>query len=81
MRGLAKQKSKKYGTAQDHVEEAETFSSGEEKLRQHGVKEPPFMEQYRYKKRVETKLDEEHYWSDSTADKDPLRKYEVPEPY
>ena len=77
MRGLAKKKTKVHGVTKQSGHEEDIYSSEEDEVRRHGTREAPFIEQYRYKKRIENKLNEEDYWKEPIADEDPLRRKEV----
>lgn len=78
MRKLAKKKTKRNEAETDMKtgKSNECYSSGEEGHRQ-GNQEAPYIEQYRYKKRIESKLDDEHYWSEPAYENEEFRRFEV----
>lgn len=76
MKRFAQKRLRKFGKGgrkgeKDTQEIDENMDSDEER-KKYGQREAPFMKQYKDKKHIEHILDEQHYWSDPEAEKEPF---------
>ena len=78
MQRLAKKKTKTHDSEGNKDKpESDISSSDEGEEKRYGTDEAPYIEQYRYKKKMENKLNEEHYWSEPGDDMYGLNRTEV----
>ena len=77
---LAKHKSKLHNrkdSKEKHKSDTSSSDEGEEK--RYETQEIPYIEQYRYKKKMDNKLNDEHYWSGPGEERNRLNRTEVRE--
>ena len=75
MHKLAKHKTKVHDDKGKR--QRDTTSSDEDKEKGYEADDAPYIEQYRYKKKMENKLNDEHYWSEPFDDNNDLNSTQV----